>query len=70
MAAFGSGAVGDFRGVARAGGFRDFGNDAAVSKNVARFIERAAAGMATVAGIRVVNQERVVEFGGHLAYPR
>ena len=60
LAAFGSGAVGDFRGVARAGGLGDLRGDAAARKNMARLVQRSAAGMAAVAGVGVVNQQRVV----------
>jgi len=44
-AAFGGGAQGDFGGVTRASGFREFGLDAASGKNMAGRIERAAAAM-------------------------
>ena len=65
-AAFGGGALGDFRGMAWAGSFRKFGFDAAGGENVARGIERAAAAFATVAGVGVVNQQSVLEICGHL----
>src|SRR5207245_7508238 len=55
-AAFGGGALGDFRSMARAGGFRKFRFDAAGGENVARGIERAAAAFDTVAGVGVVCQ--------------
>ena len=59
-AIFGSGARGDFDGVARAGGFGEVGVDAAVGENVASLVEEAAASMAAVAGVGVVDEERVL----------
>src|SRR5467141_1502448 len=50
-AAFGGGALGDFRGVARAGGFRKVGFDAAGGKNVTSRIERALAAFASAPGV-------------------
>src|SRR5437660_4798585 len=64
-AAFGGGALGNFRSMAWAGGFRKFGFDAARGENVARGIERAAAAFATSAGVGVVNQQSVSEICGH-----
>ncbi len=55
LAAFGSGAVGDFRGVTRAGGFRDFRLNTTRSKNAARLVQCTAAGMAAVASVGVVD---------------
>src|SRR5947207_988358 len=64
-AAFGGSAPRDFRGVARARSFREFGLDAAGGENVARGIERAAPPLAAVAGVGVVNQQSVPEICGH-----
>src|SRR6266481_2183134 len=64
-AAFGGGALGDFRGVARAGGFSEFGIDTAGSKNVACGVERAEAALASAAGVGVVNQQSVLKTCSH-----
>ncbi len=64
-AALGGGTLGNFRGMAWASGFLKFGFDAAGGKNVARGIESAAAALATVAGIGIVNQQSVSEICGH-----
>jgi len=55
-AAFGGGAVGDFCGVARAGGLRKFGIDTAGGKNMASRIECASAAFAAAAGVGIMNQ--------------
>jgi hypothetical protein len=64
-AAFVGGAAGDFGGVAGAGGFGEIGFDAAAGENAARFIEQAASASAAVAGVGVVNQERVLQSERH-----
>jgi hypothetical protein len=51
--------------VARAGGFRKIGIDAAGGKNVASRIECAAAGVAAASGVGIVNQKSVFEISGH-----
>jgi hypothetical protein len=64
-AAFGSGAMGDFCGMSRAGGFRELGFDAASGKNMARRLEREPAFAAASAGVGVVNQQSVSQISGH-----
>ncbi len=64
-AAFGGRALGDFRGMARAGSFREFGFDAARGENVACGIERAATAFASSTGVGIVNQKSVLEISGH-----
>ena len=64
-AAFGGGALGDFGGVAWAGGFGKFGIDAAGSENVARSVERAEAALASAAGVGIMNQQSVSKVCGH-----
>src|SRR5258708_21668874 len=54
-AAFGGGAPGDLGGLARAGGFRKLGFDAAGGKNVAGGIERAAGAFGSSPGVGIVN---------------
>ena len=65
LAAFGGRVVSDFGGMAGAGGFGEFGFDAAQGENAASSIEKAAARRAAVTGVGIVNQKRVVEFGDH-----
>jgi hypothetical protein len=65
-AIFGSGTSGDFGGVAGAGGFGEVGVNPAGGKDVAGFVEQAAAAVAAVAGVGVVDQKRVLEGGSHL----
>jgi hypothetical protein len=65
LAAFSAGAMGDFDGVAGAGGFGEVGVDATVGEDTARFIERALAATPAVAGVGVVDQERVLYCFGH-----
>src|SRR6266481_1312710 len=64
-AAFKGGALGNFRGVAGAGGFREFGIDTASGKNMASRIERAAAAFASPAGVGIVNQQSVSKTCSH-----
>src|SRR5712691_7630541 len=56
---------GDFRGVARTGGFGEIGVDAAGGKNVASRIKRLAAAIAASAGVGIVNQQSVSEISSH-----
>src|SRR5216684_8899714 len=65
LTTFGGGAPRDVGGIARCGGFGKFCFDAAQGKNAPRGIERAAASSAAIAGIGIVNQQRVAQFGGH-----
>ena len=65
LAAFVRGALRDFGGVARAARFDEFGLDPARRKNLPRLIEQRPSRLATVSGIRVVNQQRVLWIGGH-----
>jgi hypothetical protein len=51
--------------VARAGGFREFGLDAASGKNMASRIERATAAIAAATGVGIVNQQGVSEIRHH-----
>src|SRR5712692_2807816 len=60
-----SAALGDFGGMARAGGFRKIGLDAASGKNMPGRIEHAAAAAAAVAGVGVVNQQCVSQIRRH-----
>jgi len=64
-AIFGSGARGDFRGVARAGGFGEVGVNAAGGEDMARLVEQTATAMTAIAGVGVVNQESILKDGGH-----
>ena len=59
-APFRGGARGDFRGVARTGGFGEVGVNPAGGKDVARLVEQAAPAVAAVASVGVVNQQRVL----------
>ena len=61
-------ALRDFRGVAGFGGFGEIGLNAAGGENAARFIEQAAAPMTTISGVGVVDQQRVLDFRGHLLF--
>ena len=54
------GFLGDFGGVPGAGGFGKFGLDTVFGKEAARVIEQAAATIAAIAGVWIVNQERVL----------
>src|SRR6266481_2549982 len=65
VAAFVGGALRDFGGMPRAGGFREIGFDAAAGKNAPRFIKKAPAAAAAVAGVRVVNQKSVSQSESH-----
>jgi hypothetical protein len=65
-AIFGGGARGNLGGVAGAGGFGEVRVNAARGENVARFVEQAAASVAAVAGIGIVDEKRVLEAGDHL----
>src|SRR5579859_420216 len=65
MAAFVIGALRDFRGIAGFGGFREVGVNSAGGKDAAGFVKHGATFAAAVAGVGVVNQERVVDSGGH-----
>src|SRR6266700_2872899 len=64
-AAFAGSAGSDIGGMAGAGGFREFGIDAAGRENVAGLIQHAAAAMAAVAGIGIVNQQSVSQASVH-----
>jgi hypothetical protein len=64
-AAFGGSALCNFRGVARAGGLRKFGFDATSGKNMASRIKRAAAAVASAAGVGIVNQQSVSKIRSH-----
>ena len=64
-APFRGGARGDFRGVARTGGFGDVGVNAAGGKDAARLVEQAATSVAAIAGVGIVDQQRVLKVGGH-----
>jgi len=64
-AVFVSGAGSDFGSMAGAGGFGEVGVNAARSENVARFVEQAAAAVAAVTGVGVVDQECVLQILGH-----
>src|SRR6266850_4690547 len=65
VAAFVGGALRDFGGMPRAGGFREIGFDAAAGKKAPRFIKQAPAAAAAVAGVRVVNQKSVSQSESH-----
>ena len=65
LAALARGLLRDFRGVAGGGGFRKLGFDAAVGKNAPRLLDQAASHVSATSGIRVVNQQRVVELSFH-----
>src|SRR6266851_2926378 len=65
LTTFGGGAPRDLGGIARCGGFGEFCFDAAQGENAPRGVERAAASSAAVTGVRIVNQQRVVQFGAH-----
>ena len=65
-AAFVGGALGDFRGVARAGGFGEIGVDPASGKNMASRIERATAALAAATSVGIVNQQSVPEIRRHV----
>src|SRR5260370_34931798 len=64
-AAFAGSAGGDIGGMARAGGVRGVGVGAAGRKNVPGLIQHAAAAMAAVAGIGIVNQQRLSQASLH-----
>ncbi len=64
-AILGCGARGNFRGVPGTGGFGEVGVNAAGGEDMARAVEQAATAMAAVAGVGVVNEERVLEVGCH-----
>ena len=62
LTAVGGGTLCDFSGFARAGGFLQIGPDAAGFEDAAGFVELSTARIASAAGIRIVNQESVMEF--------
>src|SRR6266568_557084 len=65
LTTFGGGAPRDVGGIARCGGFSEFCFDAAQGKDAPRGVEVATPAAAGVTGVRVVNQQRVAQFGGH-----
>ena len=65
-AILGRGARCDLGGMAGAGRFGEVSINAARGKDVARLIEQTATRATTVPGVRVVDQQGVLEFGGHL----
>src|SRR6266705_1391887 len=65
-AILGGGARGDFGGMPGAGRFGEVGVNAARGKDVAGLIEQTATRATTVSGVGVVDQQGVLEFGGHL----
>src|SRR6266700_4875705 len=65
LTTFGGGAPRDLRGIARCSGFGEFCFDAAQGKNAPGGVEVATPAAAAIAGIGIVNQQRVAQFGGH-----
>src|SRR6266446_1529646 len=65
LTTFGGGAPRDLGGIARCSGFGEFCFDAPEGENAPGGVERAAASSAAVTGVRIVNQQRVAQFGGH-----
>src|SRR6267142_2391482 len=65
LAAFVGGALRDFGGMPRAGGFREIGFDAAAGKYPSRFVEQAPSAAAAVASVRIVNQKSVSRSESH-----
>jgi hypothetical protein len=57
--------LGDFRGVAGAGGFGEFGFDTAGSEDLASLVDKAATPIATVAGVGVVDQQSILDRSVH-----
>jgi hypothetical protein len=65
LAAFGAGLLGDFDGVTRRGGLGKLGFDSGTRKNPASFFEQATAATPVVAGVGIVNEQRVSQISGH-----
>src|SRR5215472_2174539 len=63
---FFGGARGDLGGVAGTGGFGEVGVNAACGENVARLIEQVVTAAAAVAGVRVVDHQRVLQVSSHM----
>src|ERR1700688_1529925 len=68
MAAFVMGALRDFGGIAGLGGLGELCLDATSGKNAAGFIEHGTAAMPAVAGVGIVNQQRIIDFRGHPSF--
>jgi hypothetical protein len=61
LALFDYGLARDLYGVTGSGGFREFGFDSVARENAAGFIDQFSSSIAAVSGIRVVDQQRVLE---------